>query len=94
MVSQAGEEKKQIPLWLAAVAAVLLLAFMGWWGYKNFGPQDPPLTAKNIEVQKMIEDLATKSGGDWSKLTPEEQEKMRGVAGPMAPTVLKSNVKK
>ena len=87
---QAGEEKPPIPMWAIIAAAVALLAFVVWWGYKNFGPQNPPLTAKNVQVNNMLEEMAKKSGGDFSKLSPEDQQKVRSAAGAFAPLALHS----
>ncbi|MDX1931642.1 MAG: hypothetical protein SFU56_03470 [Capsulimonadales bacterium] len=94
MVSQAGGEKKEVAPWMLIVAAVALLALLGWWGYKNFGPQDPPLTAKNVATNNMLEEMAKKSKGDFSKLSPEEQAKVREATGPYAPMVINNTARK
>jgi hypothetical protein len=73
------EEKKQIPVPVVVAACIAALGFMGWWGYKNFGPQDTPKTSKNIEVDNYLAEMAKKSGGDWNKLTPEEQAKVNSM---------------
>jgi len=88
MTYQAGEEKKGIPMWALVAAGVALIAFLVWWGVKNFGPQNPPLTAENVAVDRMLDEMAKKSGGDFSKLTPEEQEKVRKATGPYAGMVI------
>jgi len=94
MTYQAGEgEKRQIPAWAIIAAAVALLAFLVWWGYKNFGPSNPPLTAKNVEINQMLDDMAKKSGGDINKLTPEEQAKVRKATGPYAGMVIANTAK-
>jgi hypothetical protein len=87
-------EKKQAPLWAMIAAGVALLGLMGWWGYKNFGPQDPPLTSENVATQNMLDELAKKCQGDFSKLTPEEQEKAKKVAGPFAGLAIASTYQK
>jgi hypothetical protein len=93
MNEEAGE-KPPIPMWGIIAAAVILIAFVGWLGWKNFGPQDPPLSKENVAAAQTIESLAKKSGGDWGKLTPDEQASMKKLAGPMAPMVLQSEAQK
>ena len=89
-----GEEKKQVPLWAIIAAAVALLGLMGWWGYKNFGPQDPPLTAKNVEVNNLLAELAKKCEGDFSKLSPEDQAQATKIGGPYAAMIIHSSYRK
>jgi hypothetical protein len=62
-------------------AGVALLGFVGWWGYKNLGPQVTPKTAENLQADAFLQEMAKKSGGDISKLTPEEQTKVNTYTG-------------
>ena len=65
----------------AAVAAlvVALVAFVGWLAYVYMlaPPKPAPMDAKGQANHDFIKQLAVKSGGDMSKLSPEEQEKLQ-----------------
>jgi len=87
-------ESKQVPLWAIIAAAVALLGLMGWWGYKNFGPQDPPLSSENVATQNVLDEMAKKCQGDFSKLSPEDQAAVRKSTGPYAPMVIATTYKK
>jgi hypothetical protein len=71
------------------VAAVVLVLFLGWLAYANFsGPKLHPIQpTQKTEADLYIEQLRKKSGGDWNKLTPEEQARVNQITrgfGPMA----------
>lgn len=96
MAYQANDEqveKRPAPLWAIISAGVALVALLSWWGYKNFGPQDPPLSAKNIQTNNMLEEMAKKSNGDFNKLSPEDQAKVREATGPYAPLVINNTAR-
>jgi hypothetical protein len=80
-VSNNEEPRKQVPVPVIIAACVALLGLMGWWGYRNFGPQVTPKTAENLKADAFLQEMAKKCGGDFSKLTPEEQLKVNGFAG-------------
>jgi hypothetical protein len=75
------DEKKQIPVPVVIAACIAVLALVVWWGFKNFSPGDPPKSSLNVQVDNYLAEMAKKSGGDWSKLTPEEQAKVNGMTG-------------
>ena len=88
------EPKKQVPMPVVVAACIFALAFMGWWGYKNFGSANTPKTAENVKVDNYLAEMAQKSGGDWSKLTPEEQAKVNSMTGNRGALALATMAKK
>jgi hypothetical protein len=75
-------EKKQLPLAVVIIAAVALLAFIGWMGYRSFGPPPAPtLSAQEQSDQNYIRQLVEKTGGDYGKLSPEERQKLDQMTG-------------
>jgi predicted negative regulator of RcsB-dependent stress response len=66
---------------LAGLGAIVLVGFMIWWGIKNFSDSEKPQTAAAATAQQYLEDMAKKSGGDITKLTPEEQQKVNAMSG-------------
>jgi hypothetical protein len=78
MAYQAGEgEKKQVPQWAIIVAAVAVLAFMVWWGIRNFGPQPDPANDLTRAQDQWMDRIAKESGGDISKIAPEDLKKLQ-----------------
>jgi hypothetical protein len=73
----------QVPPALIAVAAVVLLVFIGWLAYANlFAPPPPkPMTQEQKSNQDWIADKIKETGGDMSKLSKEDQEKLHQIAG-------------
>ncbi len=73
------EEKKGLsPAMIAAlvIAAVLFVAYMA---YANFGPTTRKFAPEKQTADEFVRGLAKKSGGDFNKLTPEEQQKLNGM---------------
>ena len=71
------KEKKSVALPLMIVAGVLLLFFMYWLYQKNFGPAPvPPPTGVAKTNNDYINGLYDRTGGDYSKLTPDEVQKV------------------
>ncbi len=78
-------EKKQVPLWAAVVAGVVVLALVVWLGMKNFGPAPPPQASPEaVARETRWKEWVKRTGGDMSKLTPEEQQQYAKEAGPFA----------
>ncbi len=63
---------------LIAVSAALLLVFIGWLAYANlFAPPKPaPMDQKAEANHEFIKRLAKQSGGDMSKISPEDRQKL------------------
>lgn len=80
---------------LIAMVGALALAAVLWQSYRFFGPQpvysDP--TAKPSQTTLWIRDLAKKTGGDVSKLSPEERSKLDHETRGFSEIALKSALK-
>lgn len=72
-------DKKQLPIIIAVV--VVLVVVLTWWGMKNFAPEGKINTAESTKTDDLVKELKKKSGGDFSKLSPEEQEKLNKMSG-------------
>jgi hypothetical protein len=71
-------------------ALVVLLLLLGGLGWHYFGPNTAggrarPLTAQERTDQDWLNQKAKESGGDFNKLSPEDQRKMFASHGPRAP---------
>ena len=68
-----------VPPAVVAILVVALVAFIGWLAYANLlaPPKPAPMDAKGQANHDFIKQLAVKSGGDMSKLSPEEQQKLQ-----------------
>jgi hypothetical protein len=80
------ESKKVLPI----LGIVALVGVTVWWGIYSFSQPVYPKTQKMIDDDKFIAELAKKSGGDFSKLSPEEQQKLNQMSMGHGPSVLKS----
>lgn len=71
--------KLNVPL--PALIAVVVLAVLAlvWQVSRSVGEE--PRVREAQSVQKFISDLALKTGGDASKLTPEERKKLDEITG-------------
>jgi len=98
MAYQAGEgekkEKKQVPQWAIIAAAVAVLAFVVWWGIRNFGPQPDPTNELTVAQDQWMDRIAKESGGDISKLAPEDLKKLQGQTYGHADLALKAYAQK
>jgi hypothetical protein len=77
-----------MPVLIAAVAVVVLLVGGLAWHY--FGPNTGsgrarPLTAQEKADADWLNQMAKETGGDFSKLSPEDQRRMFALNGPHAP---------
>ncbi len=66
-----------------ALALVLLAAFIGWLAYDNLfkPPGRPPFSAQELKNRSKMLELAKKCGGNFGKLSPEDQAIARKMAG-------------
>ena len=88
-----AQEKKQVsPLALIA-AAVALLAFLDWWGYRSFTPAPLPQTSQEEEFDAWVTQIAKESGGDTSKLSKEDLDKLNQMTGGFGAYELKRHLK-
>jgi hypothetical protein len=88
--------KENAPPVAIAVAAVSLVAFVGWLAYANlFGPPKMPYVAPQAR-QRLDEwdALAKKSHGDISQLSPAERDKFLRESGGFGAEILHGWAKK
>ena len=80
---------------LIAACVVALLIFVGWIAYANLlAPAKPaPMDAKGQENHAFIKRLAKESGGDMSKLSPEDAQKLQDMTKGYGAMALKSALK-
>jgi hypothetical protein len=65
--------KQVIPIPVIAVSIVVVLAVAGFFGFRAVsGPSAQAPSAP--EMYSQVQKLALKSGGDYSKLSPEDQK--------------------
>jgi hypothetical protein len=64
---------------VVAGLVIALLAFIGWLAYVYMlaPPKPAPMDAQGQANHDFIKQLAVKSGGDMSKLSPDEQAKLQ-----------------
>jgi|GEM_PF-5292949 len=71
--------KEISPLYLGLIA-VVVVAFVGFVGYKSLsGPTYPPVPSMK-DTYQTIDDMARKTQGDFSKLSPQEQSDLNSFA--------------
>jgi hypothetical protein len=76
-------KKSPVPLWAVLVSGFALVAFMGWLYQVNFGPRPPaPLSPEERANRAVIAEIVRRSGGDISKVSPQDRETMRKIGGP------------
>jgi hypothetical protein len=68
------DNKKVLPFLGAGVAVLVGLAV--WFGIRSFSAPTAAPTAQSIAADNFVAEMAKKSGGDFSKLSPEEQQKL------------------
>jgi hypothetical protein len=83
MAVKAGSDKKSVSPALMVVAAVLVLALVGWLGYKNLfaPPGDPPLSQAQKDNQSWMLDFAKRTHGDPKRFTPADQDEFNKHTG-------------
>ena len=82
MASKPGAaSNNQVSPGLIAVAVVILLLLVGWIGYRNLAPAPHEVIPDNVQtpIAIWIRTKAHESGGDLSKLSPEDQQKLQSV---------------
>jgi hypothetical protein len=76
-----GTGKSQVSPGVIAVAVAVLLLLIVWIAYHNFAPPPHQVIPDNVDtpIARWIRDKAHESGGDISKLSPEDQQKLQSV---------------
>jgi hypothetical protein len=67
-------DKKQIPVQIAVPIGAVAVAAICFYGYRTVAGPSFPKAPSAKELHSSAEQLALKSGGDFSKLTPDEQK--------------------
>jgi hypothetical protein len=67
-------EKQAIPLQFAVPLAAVALIGIGYFGFRTLSGPSYPKVATSTELRSTEEQLALKSGGDFSKLSPDDQK--------------------
>ena len=74
------KDVKQIPALYIGIIIVLAVGFIGFVGYKSLsGPSYPAIPAMKDTYQS-IDDMARKTQGDFSKLSPADQNNLNSFA--------------
>jgi hypothetical protein len=66
--------KKPLPTSIAIAIAVAAVAIIGFFGYRTLAGPSYPKVPTSVELHSQAEQLALKCGGDFSKLTTDEQK--------------------
>jgi hypothetical protein len=80
---------------LVAVSVVVLLIVVGWLAYANLlaPPKPAPMDAKGQANHDYIKRLAKQSGGDMSKLSPDDAQKLQEMTKGYGAMALKAALK-
>jgi hypothetical protein len=78
--SAASPLQRPIPPQAIVAVALLLAVVIGWMAYRTFGPLSQPKTFTVQDQKTWVAELARKSGGDFTRLTPAEQQKLDGIS--------------
>lgn len=68
------KEPRSVPVIVMVAVAVLAAALIGLFGYRTLVPSGGGQATKAADTRRSIEDMARKSGGDYTKLSPDEQK--------------------
>ena len=69
-----GVEKASLSAPAIIGAIVLLVVFLGFLAYRNFGPSGP--TPVKTATSDWLEKIARESGGDYNKLSPADKARL------------------
>jgi hypothetical protein len=87
-----------LPVMIACIAVlILLIVGLAWHFFSptvTEGAAARPLTAQEQAKKDYAKQMATASGGDFGKLSQEDQRKMLALYGPQAPFILRQEVHK
>lgn len=88
-----AKDKTNANLPIIVIAVVALVAFMIWMGYRSFGPEPKPVNDLTRAHDQWMEQVAKVSGGDFSKVKPEDQAKLQSESYGHGDMVLKTYIK-
>jgi len=94
--SDTGVGRAGVKSGVLIAAAIVLLLFLGGLTWRYFGPGAAAgnahrLTAQQRADQDWLKQKARESGGDFNKLSTEDQSRLTSLYGKMAAYVLRGN---
>lgn len=94
MANKTGLKQPVSPA-ILGVVVVLLALFIGWLAYANLfaPPKAPPMTPEAEKRNAEYLELAKKTRGDVSKLSPEEYNKFMKETGGYGASILRKMAK-
>src|SRR4028119_1208004 len=94
--NQTSTQKKEIPPSVIALVVAGVLAFTAFMGYRTLGPQTPGKlnhpgpTAQQKANNEFLVNLAKQTGGDISKASPQDVQRLQAMTGGNGAMALKS----
>ena len=82
--------KNEIPRLYLGLAAILVVALVAFIGYKALSGPSYPAIPNMKQAYQSIDDMALKSQGDFTKLTPQQQQDLNSFARGHGAQYLKS----
>jgi hypothetical protein len=82
------DTKKVLPFLGVGVAVLVGLAV--WLGIRSFSAPTAAPTTQSIAADNFVAEMAKKSGGDFSKLSPTEQQKLNQMSMGHGEAMIKS----
>lgn len=89
-------QKQEVPPAVIALAIAGVLGLAAFMGYRTLGPgaQEkpnlPPMTAQQQADNDFIKKIAMQTGGDISKASPEDQQRIQGITRGMGAMALQT----
>lgn len=75
--AKAGGNKKNVSMPAVIISVFLLVSFMAWWGYRSFGPEPVIKTEAAVSHDQWLDKIAKETGGDFSKVSAADVEKLQ-----------------
>ena len=81
MAGKSDGSASRISPGVVAAAVIILVLFVVWIGYRSLAPPAPEKVPDNVDspIANWVRTKAHESGGDLSKLSPEDQQKLQSV---------------
>ncbi|HZT42255.1 MAG TPA: hypothetical protein VFA07_08695 [Chthonomonadaceae bacterium] len=92
--SKAEPQKQQVPPAVIVIAVVVLLAFVVWRGWAAFTMPQGKLPPPPTQDINFLEQKARECQGDFSKLSPADQQKVQQISHGFGPAAMASDWRK
>lgn len=66
--------KKPIPIYAVVAIAVLVIALIGFFGFRAISGTAARQAPSSVDLYQKVNQLAQKGGGDYSKLSADDQK--------------------